>query len=112
MTLDEVRLLAMSLPETTEEPHFHYTSFRVCGKIFATAPPGGEDLHVFVVDEQRETALMQNPDFLAELRWGKQVSGLRVWLPGAEAVVVRALLRQAWSRRSPKRLFTPAAPGG
>jgi hypothetical protein len=47
MKLIDARRLAMSLPPVTEEPHFTYTSFRVKGKIFATAPPDGEHLHVF-----------------------------------------------------------------
>lgn len=108
MTLDQVRQFALSLLETTEEPHFHYTSFRVRGKIFATAPPGGEDLHVFVTDEQRETALASEPDFLDALRWGGQVRGVRVLLPGAKPEVVFTLLTQAWSRRAPKRLLALA----
>jgi hypothetical protein len=36
-----VRRLALSLPETTEEPHHDMTSFRVGGKIFATVTPRG-----------------------------------------------------------------------
>ena len=40
MTLDDVRSFALSLPETTEAPHHERTSFRVRGKIFATALPG------------------------------------------------------------------------
>jgi hypothetical protein len=44
--LNDVRRIAMSLPEVTEEPHFAYTSFRVKGEIFATAPPDGEQLHI------------------------------------------------------------------
>lgn len=48
MTLEEVRILALALPETTEQPHFDYTSFRVKGKIFATAPPDGQRVYVFV----------------------------------------------------------------
>jgi hypothetical protein len=51
MNLAQVRQFAMSLPEVTEEPHFHYTSFRVRGKIFTTAPPEGEYIHVFVPEE-------------------------------------------------------------
>lgn len=35
ITLDTLRHLALSLPETTEEPHFEKTSFRVKKKIFA-----------------------------------------------------------------------------
>ena len=75
MTLDQARHFAMSLPETTEEPHFHYTSFRVRGRIFATAPPGDEDLHVFVTAEQRDAALAREPDFLEALRWGTLEAG-------------------------------------
>ena len=104
MTLDQVRGLAMSLPEATEEPHFHYTSFRIRGKIFATAPPDGEYLHLFVEDERRKIALANHPDSLEELRWGKRICGVRVLLPGAETKVVATLLTEAWLRRAPKRL--------
>ena len=107
MTLDEVRRCALSLPEAMEEPHFHYTSFRVRGKIFAAAPPEGEYLHLFVSAEDRRMALTQNPDFLEELHWGKRVAGLRVLLPGARAKVVNALLSRAWSNKAPARLATP-----
>jgi hypothetical protein len=34
--LEELRNLAMSFPEVTEEPHFEKTSFRVKKKIFVT----------------------------------------------------------------------------
>ena len=105
MTISQVREFALSLPEAAEEPHFEYTSFRVWGKIFATAPPGSEYLHVFVPEEAREAALARDPDFLEALRWGKRTVGLRVLLPGAQAKVVRALLAQAWSCRAPKRLL-------
>jgi predicted DNA-binding protein (MmcQ/YjbR family) len=36
VTIDQLRVLALSFPETTEEPHFEKTSFRVSKKIFAT----------------------------------------------------------------------------
>ena len=104
MTFNEVRFCARSFPETVEEPHFHYASFRIRGKIFATAPPGGEYLYVFVSDEDREMALDAQPDFLENLVWGKRVVGLRVTLPGAKSEVVHKLLRQAWSRKAPKKL--------
>ena len=104
MILSEICGLAMSLPEVTEEPHFECTSFRVRGRIFATAPPGGEYLHVFVADEEREAALAEAPDFLEPLRWGRPVSGVRVLLHGAKTATVRTLLVQAWSRQAPRRL--------
>ncbi len=36
VSIDFFRELALSFPETTEEPHFEKTSFRVKNKIFAT----------------------------------------------------------------------------
>lgn len=36
VSIDTFRKLALSFPETTEEPHFEKTSFRVRKKIFAT----------------------------------------------------------------------------
>ena len=108
MTLDQVRRLALSLPEATEEPHFDYTSFRVRGKIFATVPPENEYLHVFVSDKQRGQALAEHPDFLEALVWGGQTRGLRVLLPAARPEAVRVLLAGAWSRKAPKRLLAAA----
>ncbi len=36
VTINALRKIALSFPETTEEPHFEKTSFRVKNKIFAT----------------------------------------------------------------------------
>jgi hypothetical protein len=104
MTLHEARKFALSLPEAAEEPHFEFTSFRIDGKIFASAPPESEYLHVFVPEEAREIALARGADFLEELRWGKRVLGLRVMLSAAKPADVHALLEQAWIHKAPKRL--------
>ena len=102
--LNDARRIAMSLPEVTEEPHFEYTSFRVKGKIFATAPPGGEHLHIFVADEDREPALDTEPGVVEKLLWGGKVRGLRVALRRAKMPMVAGLLKKAWLRKAPKTL--------
>ena len=102
--IQDVRRLAMSLPEVTEEPHFEYTSFRVKGRIFATAPPDSEHLHIFVAEEDRELALVKEPDVVEKLWWGGKVRGLRVALRGARAPLVAGLLKKAWLRKAPKAL--------
>ena len=104
VNLDDARRIAMSLPEVTEEPHFAYTSFRVKGRIFATAPPDGGHLHIFVADEDREQALVMEPEFIEKLLWGGKVRGLRVALPRAKRRVVARLLKKAWLRRAPEAL--------
>jgi hypothetical protein len=110
VNLTEVRRVAMSLPEVTEEPHFEYTSFRINGKIFATAPPDGKHLHVFVGDEDRELALLMEPGFLEKLLWGDKVRGLRVQLRKAKKPVVAKLLKKAWLRKAPKSLAIRVRP--
>lgn len=105
MKLATVRRHALSLPEATEEPHFHLTSFRVRGRIFATADPGGAFLHVFVSEQDRELALAVHPEFLEKLLWGRSVKGLRALLTKADAAVVKDLLNKAWRHKAPKALL-------
>jgi hypothetical protein len=95
--------LALALPEATEEPHFERTSFRVRGKIFATAEPDGSYMNVFVDDEQREIMVRVDAQAYETLTWGKIVY-LRVHLKNAKARDVETLLRSAWERKAPKRL--------
>ena len=47
----------MALLGTTESPHHRYTSFRVRGRIYATAPTEGGSLHVFVDEEDRKSVV-------------------------------------------------------
>lgn len=102
-TLAEARRIALALPEATEAPHFHSTSFRVRGKIFATCPDESH-LHVFVGEEARSQALALHPDFIEKLPWGAKIVGLRLHLARAPKDVVEALLRQAWRCKAPKVL--------
>lgn len=105
MKLSQIHRFALSLPAVTEEPHFAMSSFRVRGKIFATVPPEGDRVHIFIDEDQREVALATHPEFLEKLFWGRRVVGLKVTLANAKAPVVTHLLKQAWSRRAPKALL-------
>jgi hypothetical protein len=104
MKLVAVRKHALSLPETTEEPHFDYSSFRVRGKIFVTVPPEETHIHVFVGEEHRGRFLAMHPEFLAPLPWGKKIVGLRVALAKADAAVVKQLVTFAWQNKAPTTL--------
>ncbi|HEU4618403.1 MAG TPA: MmcQ/YjbR family DNA-binding protein [Gammaproteobacteria bacterium] len=108
MELAEARRFALSLPEVTEEPHFHLSSFRVRGKIFATVPQGDALLHVFVSDEDRELAVAVEPEAYETLWWGKKAVGVKVTLATADAGRLEDLLRAAWARKAPKRLARAA----
>jgi hypothetical protein len=99
MKLDPIRKFALSLEAVTEEPHHHFSSFRVRGKIFVTIPPGDEVLHVFVDEQAREVALALYSEFIEKLLWGGKVVGLRVSLNVAKLSVVKALVQDAYNLR-------------
>lgn len=100
MKYETARAVALALPDTTEEPHHHFNSFRVRGKIFVTVPPEREHLHVFVNEEDRELALAAYPQFVEKLLWGGKVAGIRVALERADASIVKTLVRRAYDFKS------------
>jgi hypothetical protein len=103
MTVEDVRRIALSLPETVEAPHHHRTSFRVAGKIFATVLPDGGQLNVLVDEPEARAAAQRHPSWCSELWWGKRMSGVTVDLATADRSAVRELLEEAWRMRAPKR---------
>jgi len=82
LTIQQVRELAMSLPETTEQDHHGMDSFRVGGKIFATIP---DDDHVrAMVDESAILAAVdENPVACEAFYWGKRLACVVVALRAA-----------------------------
>jgi hypothetical protein len=101
-SLADVRAMALALPGTEELPHREYTSFRVRGRIYATAPPEGGFLHVFVDEETRAAAIGLAPEAVEALHWGAKVVGVRLNLARVSAARVERLLDQAWTMRAPK----------
>jgi hypothetical protein len=102
VTLAEVRDLAMNLHGSTESPHHRYTSFRLRGRIYATAPKEGGFLHVFVDEPDRDRMVRLDPGTYEKLGWGRKVVGLRIDLARAGREDVDSLLRAAWQRKLPK----------
>jgi hypothetical protein len=100
-----VRRLALSLPETSESPHHDMTSFRVVGKIFATMPPEGGRVHVFVGDEEATASVAEYPDAVEELWWGSRRRGCRVLLAHATVPMLRELLTESWRGKAPRKVL-------
>jgi hypothetical protein len=95
MTRDDVRALALALPDSVELPHHQRTSFRVDGKIFATMDDEGVNV---MLDEEPARAAASDPG-VELLWWGRKLSGVRVALADADREVVAELLDEAWQRR-------------
>ncbi|MDQ3193907.1 MAG: MmcQ/YjbR family DNA-binding protein [Bacteroidota bacterium] len=74
INIDVLREIALSFPETTEEPHFEKTSFRVGKKIFATYDLKKDQACIklsekdqYVFTEFDKTIIFSVPN-----KWGKQ----------------------------------------
>jgi predicted DNA-binding protein (MmcQ/YjbR family) len=100
MNAAEARELALALPGATEQPHFHFNSFRIGGKIFATMPPSNDLLHVFVPEAERLAAVAAFPDICEALHWGKRTVGIKIDLTAASRELVEDLLHSAWAEKS------------
>lgn len=74
VTIDTLRKIALSFPETTEEPHFEKTSFRVKKKIFATYDETRNRacLRLSVIDQDVFSSIDRTNIFPVDNKWGKQ----------------------------------------
>jgi hypothetical protein len=107
VTPDEVRAIALALPEVTEGDHHGRTAFRLGTKVLATQ--WTETALNVLVDESTARAVEGGPCNL--LFWGTTLSGVRVDLTTATPDLVAELLEEAWTRRAPARLRGEAGPG-
>ena len=74
VTLDMLRSLALSFPETTEEPHFEKSSFRVKKKIFATFDNENKRacIKLSEIDQDVFCSMDQTIMYPVNNKWGKQ----------------------------------------
>ncbi len=113
MKLAAARALALALPDTSEEAHHGFPSFRVRGKIFATVPDE-RTVRVFVDEEQIHAAVAMYPASCSLGYWGQALRAVVVDIGHIEPSVLGELLTDAWRKRAPavlrKRLAESEAP--
>lgn len=104
---DDVRRLALALPEAAEADHFGAPSFRVKGKIFATLGETAERLTVKLDPEDRHNLEQAHPGVVEAVAgyWGRSGWTL-VDYGAADEALVMMLLKMSWSRVAPKRLLS------
>lgn len=105
ITLEFFRELALSLPETTEEPHFEKTSFRVKKKIFATYDDINKRACVKLseIDQDVFSSIDRTIIFPVDNKWGKQGWTLIEMNKVQKDVFADALLN-AYCTVAPKKL--------
>jgi predicted DNA-binding protein (MmcQ/YjbR family) len=74
VSLEQLREIALSFPQTTEEPHFDKTSFRVKKKIFATfdAKNNCSCLKLSEIDQDVFSSFDKSVIYPVANKWGKQ----------------------------------------
>jgi hypothetical protein len=106
MTQGAFRLLALSLPQSSEVGHMGHPDFRVGGKIFATLgyPDDGWGM-VKLTPEQQEALVNEEPKVFAPIKgaWGRG-GATNVRLAAAKAASVRLALALAWRNVAPRKL--------
>jgi hypothetical protein len=107
MTTNDFRKLALSFPEAIELAHMRHPDFRVGGKIFATLGYPDEDSAMVKLTRDTQAEFVRdNPDVFKPVKgaWGQQGS-TNIYLPAAQADLVRKALTAAWHNTAPKRLL-------
>lgn len=105
VSYETMRRWALSLPETTELPHFERTSFRVNKKIFATLAEdqGLAMLRLSLEDQDVFTAMGKGACYPVPGGWGKQ-GATYFELDKIDPVLFQDALTVSWKTVAPPKL--------
>jgi hypothetical protein len=108
---EDIRRLALALPEVVESDHHGSPSFRVRGRIFCTIRPGGTRMMVKLGSEDHHNLCAGRPEVLEPVPgyWGTKGSTF-VDLSQLDMVFAKTLLRLAYLNIAPKRLADMVGP--
>jgi predicted DNA-binding protein (MmcQ/YjbR family) len=103
LTPDDIRRVALTLPEAYEEPHFDIASFRVAKKIFCTIHTVEPRIMLKLDPEDQHNlcdgdAIQPVPGY-----WGKGGATF-VYYEKLDPARLPELMRMAWANVAPKRL--------
>ncbi|MFD4570798.1 MmcQ/YjbR family DNA-binding protein [Streptomyces sp. NPDC058417] len=103
---DDVRRIALSLPDTTEKTAWNMPTFRVAGKMFATLPEDETSLAVRCPKEERDELALAEPGKFWIADHEAQFAWVRVRLAALEDEdELRAVLADSWRQAAPPRLL-------
>ena len=105
VTWDEVRSLALALPEVDEATSWGRPCFKVRGKTFAGLSRHEGAMWTRCDSEERPLIVASNPDlYRLTPHFERSPAYLLIWLDSAEPGDVRERLVDAWLLKAPKRL--------
>ncbi|GHB72817.1 MmcQ/YjbR family DNA-binding protein [Persicitalea jodogahamensis] len=104
-TSDTLRQLALAFPETSEQPHFDKTSFRVGKKIFATLNVKFNRATLKLSGKDQDLFCLYDPTVMYPVpnKWGKQ-GWTQIDLGKVPDEMLKDALRAAYCEVAPRRL--------
>ncbi|MFE0106953.1 MmcQ/YjbR family DNA-binding protein [Streptomyces sp. NPDC059009] len=102
---DDVRTLALALPDTKEKIAWSMPTFRVAGKMFATLPEEETSIAVRCPKEERDELVLAEPEkfWIADHEAG--FAWVRVRLAALDTDELRDILADSWRQAAPTRLL-------
>jgi len=104
ITSDELRLIALSLPEATERETWGESTFRAGEKIFVMLSPEGNRASVKASVEDQAALVAREPGTFSVAAYVGRYGWITVQLASADPEEIRELIVDAWRRTAPKRL--------
>jgi hypothetical protein len=104
ITADELRQVALSLPEAEERETWGHPTFRVRDKTFATLSDDGRQAGVKTTRSEQAALIAAAPETFAVPDYVGRHGWVSVQLATADPAEVRELLVEAWRQTAPKRL--------
>jgi hypothetical protein len=102
--VQDVRLIAMALPRTTEHLIGGHTKFRVGRLVYASVSADEERIGFGFGKDERAALVASEPDkFMMPLRSDERYNWVRARLPALDPEELRELLIDAWCLVVPKR---------
>lgn len=103
---EDVRRIALSLPDTSEKIAWSMPTFRVAGKMFATLPEDETSLAVRCPKEERNELVLAEPGKFWIADHESQFAWVRARLDAIEDEgELRDILADSWRQAAPTRLL-------
>jgi hypothetical protein len=105
VTFDDVRRIAVALPEVEEKLTWETdVTFRVRDRIFAIGGEGADRVSVKASLEGQAELLEMDPQTFAKSAYVGRFGWVTVDLSRVDPALLESLLRDAWRRTAPKKL--------
>ena len=104
ITADQLRQVALSLPEAEERETWGHPTFRVRDKLFATLSDDGHQAGVKTTRQEQSALIAAAPETFGIPDYVGRHGWVSVQLATADPAELRELLVEAWRQTAPKRL--------